>query len=234
MYKDKTFLAIIPARGGSKRLPDKNILELNGKPLIAWSIHAALNSKYIDKIVVSSDSETIIDISHHLGAETLKRPDALAGDLATTFDTLKHVTEIYHSYDFIIVLQPTSPLRNEKHIDEAIELLMQKKADALVSVCQAEHNPLWYNILPEDNNLTHFLPPEVKNKASQELATYYRLNGAIYICENKRLITEQSLMIKDNIYAFKMDNENSVDIDTQMDLLYAEFLMKHGTVKLCN
>ena len=181
MYKNKTFLGIVPARGGSKRLPRKNMLNLCGKPLIAWSIEAGLNSKYIDKVVVSSDDDEILNISSNFGAETIKRPVELASDTATTFDAIKHTIENVEKYDYIVLLQPTSPLRNAKHIDEAIELLEIKNADAVVSVCEMDHSPLWSNTLPNDGNMRGFLREETLNKRSQDLEKYYRLNGAIYM-----------------------------------------------------
>lgn len=227
MYKDKTFLAIVPARGGSKRLPRKNILELNGKPLITWSIEAGLNSKYIDKLIVSSDNQKILEIAQLFGASTLTRPAELSIDTATTFDVLKHAIEHNEHYDYVILLQPTSPLRNAKHIDAAIELLLKKKADAIVSVCKVSHSPLWCNTLPIDDSFNSFLSKEIKNKRSQDLQTYYRLNGAIYICNTNRLIQEQTIIFDDNIFAYKMEPEDSVDIDTKMDFLYTEFLLKN-------
>ena len=189
---NKTFLAIIPARGGSKRLPRKNILDLCGKPLISWSIEAALKSKYISKVVVSSDDEEILNISSNFGADIIKRPYELANDTATTFDTVKHTIDNFENYDYIVLLQPTSPLRNENQIDEAIELLEEKQADAIVSVCEMDHSPLWSNILPEDGNMRGFLREEILNKRSQDLEKYYRLNGAIYICKTYKLLKNKT------------------------------------------
>ncbi|WNL27660.1 acylneuraminate cytidylyltransferase family protein [Arcobacter cryaerophilus gv. pseudocryaerophilus] len=224
MYKDKTFLAIIPARGGSKRLPRKNVLDLCGKPLISWSIKAGLNSKYIDKVVVSSDDDEILNISLNFGAETIKRPVELASDTATTFDAIKHTIDNFEKYDYIVLLQPTSPLRNEKHIDEAIELLKQKNADAIVSVCEMEHNPMWSNILPDDGSLANFRHEKAKGKRSQDLETYYIFNGAIYICKIEKLLEEKSFFLKDNIFAYVMDRESSVDIDEEIDFKIAQVL----------
>ena len=226
MYKNKTFLAIIPARGGSKRLPRKNILNLNSKPLIAWSIEAGLNSKYIDKVIVTSDDTEILDISKQFGAVTIKRPVELASDTATTFDTLKHTIDNFEKYDYIVLLQPTSPLRDEKHIDEAIELLLSKKADAIVSVCEMDHSPLWSNKLGDSLSMVGFIKDEVLNKRSQDLEIYYRLNGAIYICDTKKLLETKTLLLKSNIYAYEMDRRNSVDIDSDLDLLLSEILIK--------
>lgn len=222
MLNGKTFLVIIPARGGSKRLPRKNVLELAGKPLIVWSIDSGLKSKYIDKVVVTSDDDEILSISKEYGAEIIKRPDYLANDTAKTFDAIKHTIENMQKYDYIVLLQPTSPLRNESHIDEAIELLELKKADAIVSVCEMEHSPLWSNTLPKDDNMNSFLKDEVLNKRSQDLETYYRLNGAIYICKTEKLLFEESFFLKDNIFAYKMDRLNSVDIDEEIDFLIAK------------
>ena len=222
MYKNKTFLGIVPARGGSKRLPRKNMLNLCGKPLIAWSIEAGLNSKYIDKVVVSSDDDEILNISLNFGAETIKRPVELASDTATTFDAIKHTIDNFEKYDYIVLLQPTSPLRNEKHIDEAIELLEEKQADAIVSVCEMDHSPLWSNTLPEDGNMRGFLREEILNKRSQDLEKYYRLNGAIYICKTDKLLENKSFFLKDNIFAYIMDRKSSIDIDEEIDFLFAQ------------
>ena len=222
MYTNKTFLAIIPARGGSKRLPRKNVLDLCGKPLIAYTIEAALKSKYIDKVIVSSDDEEILNISSNFGADIIKRPIDLANDTATTFDTIKHTIDNFEKYDYIVLLQPTSPLRNEKHIDEAIQLLEEKNADSIISVCEMDHSPLWSNTLPKDGNMSNFLKDEILNKRSQDLEKYYRLNGAVYICKTDKLLENKSFFLKDNIFAYIMDRKSSIDIDEEIDFLFAE------------
>ena len=226
MYKNKTFLAIIPARGGSKRLPRKNVLDLCGKPLIAHTIEAGLKSNYIDKVVVSSDDEEILEISKKFGAETIKRPDELASDTATTFDAIKHTIENFERYDYIVLLQPTSPLRNEKHIDEAIELLEEKKANAIISVCEMEHSPFWSNTLLDDGSMKGFLKDEILNKRSQDLEKYYRLNGAIYICKTDKLLEEKTFMLKNKIYAYKMSRKFSIDIDEEIDFIITKTLIE--------
>jgi len=225
MYKDKTFLAIIPARGGSKRLPRKNILNLCGKPLISYSIEAGLKSKYIDKVVVSSDDDEILEIAQKFGAKTIKRPLDLANDTSTTFDAIKHTIDNLEKYDYIVLLQATSPLRTAKHINEAIELLEEKNANAVISVCQMEHSPLWGNVLPKDGNMKDFLKDEVLNKIAQDLEKYYRLNGAIYICKTKKFLENKGFFLKDNIFAYIMDRKNSVDIDEEIDFKLAEVLL---------
>ena len=142
MYKNKRCLGFLPARGGSKRLPKKNVLNLKGKPLISWSIEAGLRSRYIDKLVVSSEDEEILSIAAEHEVETLIRPDELADDKTSSFDTIKHTLDNSKEYDYIVLLQATSPLTNQTHIDKAIELLEEKNADAIVSVRETDHNPL--------------------------------------------------------------------------------------------
>ncbi|HIP55891.1 MAG TPA: acylneuraminate cytidylyltransferase family protein [Arcobacter sp.] len=225
MLNNKTFLAIIPARGGSKRIPNKNLLMLKNKPLIVWSIEAANESKYIDNVVVTSDNEKILEISKDTSANVIKRPSELASDLSTTFDTIKHVLENVKNYDYVVLLQPTSPLRNYTHINEAIELLDEKHADAIVSVCEMEHSPLWSNTIGENGSMNNFLKDEVLNQRSQDLDTYFRLNGAIYICKVDKLLSEKSFFLKENIFAYKMNRDKSIDIDEVIDFKIAECLI---------
>jgi CMP-N,N'-diacetyllegionaminic acid synthase len=228
MLDGKTFLAIIPARGGSKRLPQKNILKLAGKPLIAWSIEAGLQSKYIDKVLVTSDDDSILKIAKEYGSDILKRPQELAGDTASSIDAIIHAIENSDTYDFIVLLQPTSPLRDAKDIDGAIEYLLEKEADGVITVCEMEHSPLWCNKLPEDNNMEKFLKDEEKDRRSQDLQQYYRLNGAIYIAAKKSILQERTFFLSKNIYAYIMSQEKSVDIDTKLDFQFAQFLMNQG------
>ncbi|WP_457748213.1 acylneuraminate cytidylyltransferase family protein [Sulfurimonas sp.] len=225
MYASKSFLAVIPARGGSKRLPRKNILDLAGKPLIGWSIEAAKKSKYIDEIVVSSDDEEILNIAQKYDVISLKRTDSLATDTAPTFDVVKDVIRRVKEYDYIILLQPTSPLRDAVDIDNAIEYLIQKKADSVVSVCEMEHSPLWSNTLPQNKDMRGFLEDEVLNKRSQDIEQYYRLNGAIYIANVRNLMEEESFFLKENIYAYVMEQNHSIDIDTELDFDIATLLL---------
>jgi CMP-N,N'-diacetyllegionaminic acid synthase len=224
MYKNKTYLAIVPARSGSKRIKNKNILNLNGKPLIEYTINAGSNSKYIDRVIVSSDSKKILTIAHKIGAETILRPYDLSSDTASPSAVVKHVLETVSNYDYIVLLQPTSPLRNSEHIDEAIETLEEKKADAVISVCKTDHNIMWKNTLPNNKNMRNFLIDGAE-KRSQELENYYRINGAIYICKADRMIQENSFFIKDHLYAYEMSRDKSVDIDEPLDFKWAEFLM---------
>lgn len=226
MHKKKTFLGIIPARSGSKRILNKNKKILNGKPLIQWSINSAKQSKYIDSIVVSSDDDQILTIAQEQDVDILKRPDFLASDASTTVDALLHTLEkIEDIFDYLVLLQPTSPLRTSLDIDQAIEMLIDREVNSVVSVCQAQHSPLWCNTLPESGIMDNFMFKSLEGKRSQDLEAYYRLNGAIYIVKISEFISVKSL-IPDNTYAYKMDQSRSIDIDTMYDFVCAEAIMK--------
>lgn len=229
MEPSATFLAIIPARGGSKRLHRKNILQLHNKPLIAYSIQAGLECSFITDVVVSSDDSEILDIAKQFGASTIKRPIELSSDTSTSFEAIQHTIENMQEYDYIVLLQPTSPLRNFHHINEAIKLLKEKNADAIVSVSPMEHSPLWSNTLNEDLSMQNFLADDLINKRSQDLETFYRLNGAIYICKTSALLENKGFMLKDNIFAFIMDKNSSIDIDEQFDFDLAEAILNSST-----
>ena len=226
MYKKKKYLAVILARGESKRLQGKNLKKINGKPLISYTILSALNCKYLDEIIVSSDDKKILKVSKKYGAKTLKRPKYLATDKAKTSDALRHVIKNTFTFDYVVLLQPTSPLRNENHIYDAINLLEKKNADAIISVCKTEYSPSWCNALPKNFSMKSFLKKNILNKRSQDLKNYYRLNGAIYICKINSFLKERSFFLKKNIYAFEMPIEDSIDIDTEFDFKIAKALVK--------
>lgn len=219
-------MAIIPARGGSKRLPRKNTLPIAGKPLISWTIEAAQKSKYIDEIFISTDDKDVIDIASKYNIDVPEiRPVELSSDDAKTQDVILYTLEKFgKDIDVIIILQPTSPLRCSEHIDSAFELFELKNASSVVSVTPCEHPPLWSNTLPSDGNLDGFLSPAA-NRRSQELEEYYRLNGAIYIYDTAEIKINGKMEISKNSYAFKMDNESSIDIDTKLDFEFSELLL---------
>ena len=233
MYEHKKILAVIPARGGSKRRKNKNILPLHAKPLIAWSIEAARASKYIDKVLVSTDSEAICEVAQKYGAETpFLRPKELAADDTKSVDVILHALEYFSAhgeeYDEVIILQPTSPLRDKADIDGAIEFFFAKDATSVVTVCETEHSPLWSNTLGDDLSMENFLDEKYNNSRSQDLPTHYRLNGAFYISHVASVLEQKSFFIKKNIYAYLMSQEHSVDIDTKLDFIVADALMREG------
>lgn len=225
------FLAIIPARSGSERLPHKNKLNLCGKPLISWTIEAAKRSKYIDKIAVTSDDSEILKIAKKSSVEIIVRPYELASNSATSVDVIKHSLESLDTYEYVILLQPTSPLRNYQHIDESIKFLKEKNADAIISVCKTDHNPLWSNRLDSNLNMSNFIENEQSSKRSQDLEKFYRLNGAIYICKTENFLKENTFFIKKNIFAFIMDKKSSIDIDDEFDFEIAKAYMSKRVSK---
>ena len=223
-------LYLIPARGGSKGLPGKNILPLAGRPLIAWSIEAAKQAHHKGKIVVSTDSNEIAEAAKNSGAEIpFIRPAELATDSASSMDVIFHALGFFEShgerFDYVMLLQPTSPLRRAGDIDKAIDFMLEKKAEAVVSVCQAEHHPLWSNTLPADGSMKDFLRPEIKGKNRQQLPASYRLNGAIFIASPTYLKTFRTF-IADGTFAYEMPAEASVDIDSEIDFALAEILLQ--------
>jgi N-acylneuraminate cytidylyltransferase/CMP-N,N'-diacetyllegionaminic acid synthase len=222
-------LYIIPARGGSKGLPNKNIKLLDGIPMIAYSIRAALSSQYKGLVVVSTDDDKIATIAKQYGADVpFIRPAELAQDSSSTVDVIVHALEYYKSkgftFDIIVLLQPTSPLRNHSDIENCIELLKKNNADAVVSVCENEHHPLWSNELPSDGSMKFFLREEVKGKNRQQLPKSYRLNGAVYVSKVSSFLKHKGF-IHEGTYAFVMPQDRSVDIDTEIDFKLAELLL---------
>ena len=177
-------IAIIPARSGSKGLPDKNIRDLCGKPLIAYSIEAAISSKMFDTVMVSTDSEKYAGISREYGAEVpFLRSKVTSGDSAGSWDVVREVIENYKKlgkeFDTVMLLQPTSPLRTAEDIVNAFKLKEQNQASAIVSVCEMDHSPLWSNTLPESLSMNGFI--KQVDLPRQKLPTYYRINGAVYL-----------------------------------------------------
>lgn len=226
-------VAIIPARGGSKRLPGKNIKPLSGKPLIVWTIEAALESKLFDLVLVSTDCPSISDIAEQHGAIVPGlRPAKLASDTATTNDVISHMVSVveprWGKTQTITLLQPTSPLRRAINIVEAYALYEQRAATSVISVCPMDHPIQLCNTLPADGSMSGFLQKK-DNIRSQELVSYYRINGAIYIFDRK-FVGEISDIYGDKSYAYPMSIEESVDIDSPLDFDIAELIMSRRGV----
>ena len=203
-----------------------NIREL-GENLEQYFLEIIDQRRYsrFDKVIVSSEDDEILAIAEKSGAEILHRPAYLSTDTASTIDVIKHALDTAGgNYDFTTMLQVTSPLRTEHHIEEAFQLLEGRNADAVISVTESTHSPLWSNTLPPDNSMKDFINKDIARKQSQELPTYYQLNGAIYICRTSRLIEENSFFISDSIYAYEMDQSDSIDIDTELEFMIADQL----------
>ena len=223
-------IAIIPARSGSKGVPDKNIKLLNGKPLMAYTIEAAIKSKMFDTVMVSTDSERYANIACQYGAEVpFFRSEKNSSDKASSWDTVMEVLENYKKmgkeFDTFMLLQPTSPLRNETHICEVYTEFESKNANAVVSVCEVDHSPLYCNTLPKDLSMDSFLKSEVKNTRRQDLDVYYRLNGAIYLSDIQYFLFRRDVFA-DNCYAYVMNKETSIDIDDEMDFIICKSIIE--------
>jgi CMP-N,N'-diacetyllegionaminic acid synthase len=214
----KRILSIIPARAGSKGLPRKNRIDLAGKPLIAWTIEASLNSKYITKTVVSSDSDEMLKIAKEYGAGIIKRPGELATDTASSESVAAHVLEyIEEEFNFVVLLQPTSPLRNTEDIDSSFEKLFRENATALISVCETDNKIL----KAFKENKKGFIEGILNNKypfmRRQDLPKIYMSNGAIYIVKVGDFLKNDSFYTAKTI-SYVMSGARSLDIDTKEDL----------------
>ena len=229
MYDHHSLLAVIPARGGSKGLPNKNIIQCAGKPLIEWTISAAIDTIFIDEVFVSTDSIHIASISTHAGASVpLLRPQQLAQDDSSTIDVVKHAWESLvnsdgRPYDYIVLLQPTSPLRTAAHIHLAIDQYFkfkQNDTDTMVSVYKASEKYAWLMKSDESKSYIRFyydISPS--NPQRQKLGSFYLPNGAIYIMKGDAI--EAGVYGNDTI-PFIMDVSDSIDVDTIEDLREAE------------
>lgn len=230
MFKGKKVLALIPARGGSKGIKDKNIIDLNGKPLIAYTIMAAKKSKYIDDVVVTTDSERIADVSKKYGASVpFLRPKELASDTAKTIDAVIHAINFLKtygtSYDILILLQPTQPLRSTEEIDSALEYFDKKGSRGLASVSLVDDHPILIRTIDQDGELTSILG-EKSTVRRQDMPNYYRINGCIYINSICEINDETSF--NDNPIGYIMLNEHSVDIDELKDLVVAKYYIENN------
>ncbi len=230
MYKDKRILAVIPARGGSKGIPHKNVINLCGKPLISYTIEAALGSKYIDYVMVSTDDQEIADVARKNGAKVpFMRPVELASDTAKTIDAVLHaileLKKIGEEFYSLVLLQPTEPLRTSKDIDGSIEKYFECNCQSLVSVSEVDDHPILIRSIENDK-----LKPILGVSSTcrrQDMPKYYRVNGCIYINTINEINERTSF--NDNLIPFIMDKSHSIDIDEMSDLFWAEYCL--NTIK---
>tara|TARA_B110000503_G_C7024062_1_gene361051 strand:+ start:118 stop:816 length:699 start_codon:yes stop_codon:yes gene_type:complete len=223
-------LAIIPARGGSKGILNKNIKNFNGKPLIQWTIESALKSKLIDKVVVSSDSHKIINISKKLGADTVVRPKNISGDSATTESAIKHCIKYFKNrFETIILLSPTSPLRKKKDIDSAIHFFSSNKLDSCFSGTKLTDFLIWnYDAISTKYKSINY---DYKNRSRrQERKVGYVENGSIYVFKAS-LVVEKNNRIGGLFDIFEMDFWQSFEIDEKQDWKFLETIHKVYIVK---
>ena len=233
MYRERRILGLVPARGGSKGIPHKNIIELCGKPLISYTIEAGLNSKYIDYLMVSTDDDEIARVSKEYGAKVpFMRPIELASDTAKTLDAVLHAVETMKQagecFDDLVLLQPTQPLRTAQDIDSAIEEYYKNDCKDLVSVSEVEDHPILIRTI-ENSRLKPLLNVSSTCRR-QDMPQYFRVNGCIYINNIKQL--DENTSFNDNTVPFVMGKDHSVDIDEISDLAIAEYYLKSRTLKV--
>lgn len=233
MINGKRVIAIIPARGGSKGLPGKNIKELCGKPLIAWSIEAGLASQYIDEVMVTTDSEEVAGIARDFGATVpFIRPAELASDTATSFDTVKHAIDFYQNalnktFDYIVLLEPTSPLRESGDIDGMIEKIIsvETQFDAIVSLGEAHLHP---SIMKktDGSKIEPFCKELIMATRRQDNAIAYFPYGVAYIVKTKTFFEEKSFYPCRTTHKI-IKRYQCYEIDDIYDFLAIENIMKH-------
>lgn len=223
-------LALIPARGGSKGIPRKNIREIAGRPLIAWTIEAARAAKGVERVVVSTDDEEIAGVAREWGADVpFMRPAALASDEAPGIAPVLHAIEQLPDHDALILLQATSPLRTAAQIDALLAFAQESGASSVVSVREVEDHPAWMFRRDTDGAL-HRYDTSADAARRQDLPDLYTLNGAMYWIETQRLRDTKELVSADTL-GFTMDEESSIDIDTMLDWRIAELLLSQQEPK---
>ena len=229
MKKNKT-IAIIPARGGSKGLPGKNIKLLNGKPLIAYSIEAAKSVSRIDQIIVSTDSEEIAATARSCGAEVpFLRPAQLATDESPTIDLIIHCLDMIPDATTVVLLQPTSPFRLAIDIEECLDLYQRNTHTSVVSVTESAKHPAWMYSIDKNRTLNKVLDMDASRR--QDLPTIYCLNGAVYVA-SRELLKEKRTFLFESTLGYVMPQKRSLDIDTTDDWEYAEYLLSRNAVLL--
>jgi CMP-N,N'-diacetyllegionaminic acid synthase len=223
-------LALIPARGGSKGLPGKNILPVAGRPLLAWTIHAARASRYIDRLVLSSDDSAIIAVAEQEGCEVPFRRDvALATDEVSSVDVVIDAIERLPSHDVVVLLQPTSPLRVAADIDATLETLFRCDADACVTVRPAEEHPYWTFRIADSGHITPYCTPADRiPEQRQQLPMAWCLNGAVYAARIPWFLRTRTFISAQTV-GQPMPAERSADIDTNADLELVECLLRERT-----
>ena len=225
MSKHKA-IAIIPARGGSKGLPKKNIKTLGNKPLIAWTIESALKTEFICKTIVTTDCEEIAKIAKEYGAEVpFIRPENLSSDTATTADVISHaISAIDEDFDIIVLLQPTSPFRTELDINNAFEIYKNSSSSSVVSVVKADKSPYWYFSRETNSTIKPILSLKEQYSRRQDLPETFLLNGAIYIVNVNEFLSSGKFIFDDSL-SYLMCKQSSIDIDDIMDFKLAQLML---------
>ena len=224
MIGDKRVLAVVPARGGSKGIPGKNLRVVAGRSLLHRTIDQALASTTIDDVVVTSDDPEILrHASEITGVRTIERPDELAADDTAMWPVVMHALDHSTACDVVVLLQPTSPLRLTSDIDGAVAMLAERKANSVMSVCEVATSPYWMFTIDNGGKLQRVLPKQ-SVATRQELPQCFEINGALYVVDSAWFRSSQ-LFVDDDTLAYVMPRERSVDVDTPEDLATAERLL---------
>ncbi|MCP3900210.1 MAG: acylneuraminate cytidylyltransferase family protein [Desulfobacteraceae bacterium] len=224
MFNEKKILAVIIARGGSKGVPRKNIKIAGGKPLIAWVIEAGKKSKYIDKLIVSSDDNEIISVAKRFGCEApFVRPAEFARDKSTSDDVIIHALNNISGFDYVMALQPTSPLINNEDIDGCIDFCVSSRAEFVVTVSEPDKSPYWTFTMGEDKKLFPVFEQKYFKQQRQQLPIVYIPTGAIKIAEVKSFLEHKSFY-SDPTLGYVIPKERSLDIDSEVDLKIFEII----------
>ena len=225
MIGGKRVLGLIPARGGSKGIPRKNIALLAGKPLIAWTILAAQASKYLDRVILSSDDLEIIAVAEKWGCEApFIRPSELARDETPGIEPVLHaLAAVGEAYDYVVLLQPTSPLRSAQDIDGCLEHCRLLRAPACVSVSEPDKSPYWMYTIDAGEHLMPLLAG-AQYQRRQDIPPVYALNGAVYVADCCWLQQHRTFVTPETV-SYRMVPEHSIDIDTKLDLMACELLL---------
>lgn len=232
MIGGKKVLAVIPARGGSKGIPGKNLVKVGDKSLLEWTIASARASTMIDRVILSSDDVKIQAVAIAAGCEVpFMRPAVLATDEAGSAEVLVHALEQCPGFDFAILLQPTSPLRTASDIDAALQMAEKSDASSVVSVSEASKHPAWMFFLGVDGVLEPVLKDFRNAARRQELPPAYQLNGAVYVVKVQIFLKEKAFIYPDT-QAYLMPSARSLDIDSPEDLLYMKAYIEeqHGKI----
>lgn len=228
MINDKKVLAIIPARGGSKGVLRKNVRLLAGKPLIAWTIEEAKKSKYIDRLILTSEDDEIVETAKTYGCDVpFIRPNELAEDTTPGIEPILHAVERIKGYDYIVLLQPTSPFRLVEDIDGCIERIIETQSPTCVSVTGVDSSPYWMYTVTKQGAMQPLIEQEGLTAQRQDLPVVYSLNGAVYVAGIDYLKASRSFLTKDTT-AFVMPSDRSYDIDTEDDFLWCEWMMNQS------
>jgi CMP-N,N'-diacetyllegionaminic acid synthase len=227
MIDGKSVLGIIPARGGSKGVPRKNLRAVGGKPLLAWTIEAAARSRYIDRLVVSSDDAEIRAAAKALRCEALERPAELARDETPGIEPVLHALSVLPDFDWVVLLQPTSPLRTTQDIDGTLKRCADGAAEACVSVTAARETPYWMFKLGSEQRLERLLASAELPDRRQDAPPVYVLNGAVYVARTAWLAQSKAFLAHGTL-GYPMPQERSVDIDTEQDLHLVEWMLQRN------